>query len=91
MRFKTIDWLRPPDEELIASFGEARLVRGLDGKCELRGVTPDDRTAAKEWISLFWHEAVPRVLGCPSVSHRVTAQENTGCSPHRRGEATGTQ
>jgi hypothetical protein len=58
MRFKTIDWLKPADEELIASFGEARLVRDLDGKYKLLGGTPDDRTAAKEWISLFMHKAV---------------------------------
>jgi hypothetical protein len=60
MKFKTIDWLAPPQEELVASFGQARLVRLADGKTELRGGSPEDRAAAKEWISLFWHEAVPR-------------------------------
>jgi hypothetical protein len=63
MRLKTIDWLRPADEELIAAFGEARLLRGLDGRFELRGGTPEDRTAANEWISLFLHEAVPHICG----------------------------
>ena len=58
MRLKTLDWLKPTDEELIASFGEARLVRDLDGKYKLLGGTADDRTAAKEWISLFMHKAV---------------------------------
>jgi len=60
MRFKNFDWIRPMEEKLIASFGEARLVRQLDGKMELKGGTPEDRKAAKEWISLFMHEAVPR-------------------------------
>ena len=66
MRFKNLDWIRAMEEELIASFGDARLVRQLDGKMELRGGTPEDRTAAKEWISLFMHEAVPRTQGCSS-------------------------
>ncbi len=46
--------------EVIAAFGAAQLVRTLDGKYELRGGTKEDRTAAREWISLFFHEAVVR-------------------------------
>ena len=44
--------------EIIARFGDAKLVRFLDGKMELRGGSNDDRTAAREWMSMFWHEAV---------------------------------
>jgi hypothetical protein len=44
--------------ELIASWGEAQLIKYLDGKVELRGGSKEDRLAAREWISLFWHEAV---------------------------------
>ena len=44
--------------ELIASWGEARLIKYLDGESELRGGSEQDRLAAQEWISLFWHEAV---------------------------------
>ena len=44
--------------ELIASWGEAKLIRYLDGKSELKGGSKEDRLAAQEWISLFWHEAV---------------------------------
>jgi hypothetical protein len=44
--------------ELIASWGEARLIRYLHGKTELRGGSDQDRAAAREWMSLFWHEAV---------------------------------
>lgn len=46
----------------IAKFGEARLVRTAGGKLELRGGSASDRAAAMEWISLFFHEAVPRVV-----------------------------
>ena len=44
--------------EVIARFGDAQLIRFLDDKMELRGGSNDDRTAAREWMSMFWHEAV---------------------------------
>ena len=47
--------------ELIASWGEAKLVKYLDGKLELTGGSKDDLAEAREWMSLFWHEAVVRV------------------------------
>lgn len=53
--------MRPKDDRLIASFGNARLIKNWNGVLELRGGSEDDRTAAKEWISLFCHEAVPRL------------------------------
>ena len=43
--------------ELIASWGEARLIKYLDGKTELKGGSDQDRSEAREWMSLFWHEA----------------------------------
>ena len=58
MKLKYGDWIRPDTDEIVAVFGEAKLVRRLDGKTELRGGTEQDRLAAKEWISLFWHDAV---------------------------------
>ncbi len=51
----------PPYEdegEVVATWGQAQLIRYLDGKLELRGGSDQDRTEAKEWLSLFWHEAV---------------------------------
>ena len=48
-----------PEGEVIAYFGTARLVKSVDGKYELVGGSASDRTEAKEWISLFFHEAVP--------------------------------
>ena len=50
------------EREVLAVFGDARLVKLVCGRLELRGGTPNDRVAAKEWISLFMHEAVPRVV-----------------------------
>ena len=47
---------------LIASFGHAQLVSRADGRVELRGGSDSDRAEAREWISLFMHDAVPRVV-----------------------------
>lgn len=52
-----LDYLRRERGELIASWGEADLVRHLNGRYELRGGTPEDRQSAREWISMFMHEA----------------------------------
>jgi len=35
--------------EIVASFGQAKLIRFLDGKTELRGGSKEDRIAAREW------------------------------------------
>ena len=46
--------------EIVAYFGQARLIKFLDGKLELHGGSDGDRAEAREWMSLFWHEAVVR-------------------------------
>jgi len=46
--------------ELMASWGEARLINYLDGKLVLKGGSKEDRIAAREWISLFLNNAVVR-------------------------------
>jgi len=51
--------------EVVAYFGQARLIKFLDGRLELQGGSHADRAEAKEWMSMFWHEAVVRCLpGC---------------------------
>ena len=45
---------------VIASFGEARLVK-VDGRIELRGGTMADRMEALEWISLFMPDEAARI------------------------------
>jgi hypothetical protein len=44
--------------KVVAVFGAAELVKHADGHFELRGGSEADFAAAKEWISLFHHEAV---------------------------------
>jgi hypothetical protein len=44
--------------EVVAGWGQAQLIKYLDGKTELRGGSEQDRAEAREWMSLFWHEAV---------------------------------
>jgi hypothetical protein len=46
---------------VVASFGQAQLVEA-EGKWVLRGATPSEVTEAREWISLFYHEAVPLIV-----------------------------
>jgi hypothetical protein len=47
-------------ERLITTFGRAKLVHLTETSITLRGGLAQDQTAAKEWISLFMHEAVLR-------------------------------
>jgi hypothetical protein len=44
--------------QVVARWGDSKLLRHLDGKMELRGGSREDRAQAREWLSLFWHEAV---------------------------------
>ena len=46
--------------EVVAYFGEARLIKFLDGKVELFGGSAQDRAKAREWMSLYWPEAIVR-------------------------------
>ena len=46
--------------EVMASWGEARLIEYLDGKLVLKGGSKEDRQAAHEWISMFLNDAVVR-------------------------------
>jgi hypothetical protein len=57
MKLNLLAWLKRDEGETLARFGEARLVKMLTGKIELIGGSAEDRTAAKEWTSLFLHEA----------------------------------
>jgi hypothetical protein len=44
--------------EVMASWGEARLIKYFDGKLVLKGGSKEDRLAAHEWISMFLNNAV---------------------------------
>jgi CheY-like chemotaxis protein len=54
----------------VASFGAANLIRHGDGRWELRGGPPEDQAAAREWCSLFQHEAT-----FPSAPLPLTAEQ----------------
>ena len=60
MRIRNFFPMLKSDSQVLAAFGEAKLVQYLDGKLELKGGSNSDRIAAREWISLFMHEAVAR-------------------------------
>ena len=49
---------RNSEGEVIASWGEAKLFKTLDGKYELVGGSKEDLTAANEWISMFCRDVV---------------------------------
>jgi hypothetical protein len=51
------NWFKASADKTLAKFGTARLIQKSTGKIELVGGTVADRIAAKEWVSLFLHEA----------------------------------
>jgi hypothetical protein len=53
--------------EEVARFGGARMLRLSSGRVVVRGGTVQDRREAREWASLFCHEAVFDVVE-PGVS-----------------------
>jgi len=48
----------PEQGEVIASFGEAKLIKKLDRRFELVGGSRADRVEAEKWISLFMQHEV---------------------------------
>ena len=46
--------------EVVAGWGQAQLIKYLDGKVVLKGGSKEDRIAAREWISMFLSDAVVR-------------------------------
>jgi hypothetical protein len=45
------------EANLIATFGTARLMRKFNGDYYILGGSPADHGEAKEWVSMFMHEA----------------------------------
>jgi hypothetical protein len=44
--------------EVVAMWGDAQLIRYLNGRAILRGGSEQERAEAKKWISMFWEDAV---------------------------------
>jgi hypothetical protein len=58
MKRNLLAWLKRDEAETLATFGDAKLIKKSTGKIELVGGSPEDRIAAREWVSLFLHEAM---------------------------------
>jgi hypothetical protein len=58
MKLKTHDETQARGQEVIARFGQAALIKQSNGTWQLNGGSEDDQFSAREWISLFMHEAV---------------------------------
>jgi hypothetical protein len=60
MNLNLIRWMATDGElETLVTFGSSRVVRLRSGRLEIRGGDRLDRAAAKEWTSIFCHEALP--------------------------------
>jgi hypothetical protein len=49
--------------EVVATFGQAQLIRTLNGECQLKGGTEPHRLKAKEWVAMFVPEALRYLEG----------------------------
>jgi len=82
MKIKHLDpQLIENDSSIIASFGNARLIKTSAGSCELVGGSREDRALAGEWISLFMHELV--LATYPGANIRLGAVSPAGFSGSR--------
>jgi hypothetical protein len=53
-------WRGADEGELLASFGGAQLIKHLDGTCEIRGGSAEQRGEARDWVSLFLQHVILR-------------------------------
>ena len=58
MKLEILDETRARGAEVIAQFGKAALIKQPNGSWQLQGGSAEDRLSAREWTSLFLHEAV---------------------------------
>ena len=77
MKTNSCCFYRTWDVNIIATFGDARLLRHVNGRYELRGGSVVDHADTKQWISLFLHEAA---VSFPSpVARRARPSEFARC------------
>jgi len=62
MRQHFDDFQRHLEPEVIAMFGEARLVKHLDGRLEIVGGSEQDRADAHAWMKQFNIQSAPLTL-----------------------------
>jgi hypothetical protein len=70
MRLKHLWPQEETEHQVLAIFGEARLVRTLDGQLELRGGSDQNREDAQRWIERFMRPAASQ-LNRPHVRVRA--------------------
>jgi hypothetical protein len=58
MKLQSHDETQARGQEVIARFGKAALIKQHNGTWQLKGGSDEDRLSAREWISLFQHEAI---------------------------------
>ena len=70
MRRKNYFFTDRAQDEVIAVFGGAQLVKHLDGRLELRGGSPAAQQAAKEWIAQFMQDRAVTLPPAPFPSKK---------------------
>jgi hypothetical protein len=53
MRRRSNSQYTQTEAEVLAVFGDAKLMKHMNGKVELRGGTAEDQRAAREWVEKF--------------------------------------
>jgi len=89
VRIGELDRLWPVPDEIIARFGQVRLVRKREGRHELRGGTWMERVRARLWCLKFapfvgFGDAAPqgiRNVVCPALRGRVNCFQKCGPTP----------
>jgi len=56
--------------EVIAVFGDAQLVKNVDGRVELRGGSVEDQRAAGAWLRTFMPEVAAALPRLPDQSEK---------------------
>jgi hypothetical protein len=67
--------------DAVAQFGNSLLIRQTDGKYRLAGGSRSDHAEAREWTSMFLHEAVLDSLDSASRDGGKPAQRSDGTRP----------
>jgi hypothetical protein len=73
MRVKHFPTEFKDEGEFIASWGEARLIKYLDGRFMLKGGSQEDRVKAEKWISMFMPK--PAVASALPILNHGSATE----------------
>ena len=69
------DRSRRNESDIVASFDAAERIRHYGGRWELRGGSPDEHAAAREWSSLFQQEATFRSAPLPATAPKPNASK----------------